>query len=65
LASSVLIGDNITDIAAGRSAGIGTNILLTQSRPAPFSEDDVQCHVAESLDEIRRRFFAQLAGDQS
>ena len=28
LSNSILIGDNITDIIAGRDAGVGTNILI-------------------------------------
>jgi D-glycero-D-manno-heptose 1,7-bisphosphate phosphatase len=29
LSNSILVGDNISDIMAGKSAGVGTNILIT------------------------------------
>jgi D-glycero-D-manno-heptose 1,7-bisphosphate phosphatase len=64
LASSVLIGDKATDIQAAEAAGIGTRILLKSGAvaddgPAPA------CHVADSLDQIRREFFAPPRGGDS
>lgn len=38
LASSVLVGDALTDIQAGQSAGIGTNILVRTGRGKNQSE---------------------------
>lgn len=35
LPASVLIGDKASDIAAGKTAGIGTNILYSNSRHRP------------------------------
>jgi D-glycero-D-manno-heptose 1,7-bisphosphate phosphatase len=57
LASSVLIGDQASDIEAARAAGIGTRILLTQdSAGIGMSEEQYcECH---SLDEVRFRYFA-------
>jgi D-glycero-D-manno-heptose 1,7-bisphosphate phosphatase len=56
MGASVLIGDQDSDIRAGKSAGVGTRILL---RPAvsdlPLLQDEY--FVAESLDQIRLRFL--------
>jgi D-glycero-D-manno-heptose 1,7-bisphosphate phosphatase len=57
LDESVLIGDKVSDIAAAKAAGVGTSILLK----SPMNESSVlpaDCHVVESLDEIRQRFFS-------
>ncbi len=56
LSSSVLVGDKLSDISAARAARVGSKILL---RSAADTTDTVEneCHVADSLDEIRRRFF--------
>jgi D-glycero-D-manno-heptose 1,7-bisphosphate phosphatase len=60
LASSMLIGDKATDIEAAEAAGVGTSILLT-SGMADVIDVPSGCRVADSLDQIRREFFAPLA----
>lgn len=55
LESSIIVGDNLSDIEAGRAAGVGTRVLLS-----PSGTDGVSiwpCLACRSLDEIRRRFF--------
>ena len=37
---SILIGDKITDIAAGQSAGVGCNILLTQNTQSDSDNEE-------------------------
>jgi D-glycero-D-manno-heptose 1,7-bisphosphate phosphatase len=57
LSASALIGDHLSDIDAACAAGVGTRILLrSESEPAAGGRD---CHVADSLDDIRQRFFAR------
>jgi D-glycero-D-manno-heptose 1,7-bisphosphate phosphatase len=57
LTSSVLIGDQLSDIRAAEAAGVGTKILLrpgaaeTQTQERPY-------HVFDSLEIIRLRFFS-------
>lgn len=65
LASSFLIGDKLSDFEAARAAGVGTPILL-QSLYLPSSACS-SYPVFESLDQIRRRFFAtdQSISEQS
>jgi D-glycero-D-manno-heptose 1,7-bisphosphate phosphatase len=59
LASSVLIGDNLSDVHAGKAAGVGTTILLcsdvdeTEAREARY-------YFSNSLEDIRYRFFSLL-----
>lgn len=57
LTSSILIGDKLSDIEAGRAAGVGMTIMLDSARP----ETSVQKrghHLTGSLYDIRRRFFS-------
>lgn len=55
LNSSVLIGDQITDIQAAEAAGVGVRILL---RPQAIeSEIPAGSYVSNSLEEVRQRFF--------
>ena len=57
LERSVLIGDKPSDICAAEAAGVGTRIWL---RPrAETLQVSAHCHVADSLDDIRARFFCQ------
>jgi D-glycero-D-manno-heptose 1,7-bisphosphate phosphatase len=53
---SVLLGDQMTDIAAAKAAGVGMSILLRPGKGDSMAAED--CFVGHSLDEIRRRFFA-------
>src|SRR5208283_4548155 len=57
LSSSVLVGDNLSDMLAARAAGVGTKILL---RPAGglSEEQEDGCHVSGSLQDVRYRFFS-------
>ena len=56
LASSVLIGDQLSDISAATAAGVGTKILLQPgAKKTHISEDHY--HVVDSLETIRLRFF--------
>ena len=57
LAASVLIGDRASDIEAARAAGVGTRIWLHKPQSQCLPDPDDEYHVAESLDEIRERFF--------
>lgn len=50
LAGSILLGDQVTDIAAGHAAGVGT-LLLLQSGRADGIEDHVQVHRIADLRE--------------
>ncbi len=54
LATSILIGDKATDIAAARAAGVGTSILLDPH--ASHSEAD---KIVASLHEARQSLFNQ------
>lgn len=57
LASSVLVGDGLSDILAAKAAGVGTAILLrSAATDTEIGEED--CHVSDSLEAIRRRFFS-------
>lgn len=58
LTASVLVGDKMSDIEAGRAAGVGTMILLRNdplARDVPSNRD---LHVSGSLGDILARFFA-------
>ena len=55
LTSSVLVGDKLSDIQAAEAAGVGTKILLSSA--AAIDPPSGRCHVAESLNDIRDRFF--------
>ena len=57
LAESALIGDRASDIEAARAAGVGTRIWLRSQGLPRIGAIDPQSHVAESLHEIRERFF--------
>lgn len=48
LASSVLVGDKLSDIMAGNAAGIGCNLLFTPSAE-PHTEPRLHYHHIESL----------------
>jgi len=61
LASSVLVGDRLSDIRAAEAAGVGTKILLSPDfghRP----RGEGQCYVSPSLDDVRHRFFSDTKG---
>jgi len=59
LLSSVLIGDQASDMQAARAAGIGTKIAL---RPEVAEMKVLQhdCYIAPSLNDIRNRFFSVI-----
>ena len=57
LTSSVLIGDNVSDIQAGKVAGVAITILL-RSRLADGEPQIDQCYLSDSLDNVRCRFFS-------
>jgi D-glycero-D-manno-heptose 1,7-bisphosphate phosphatase len=63
LMSSILIGDKLSDIKAATAAGVGTKILLYSSQTELPIEESI-CHVADSLDDIRSRFFSVLPAKQ-
>jgi D-glycero-D-manno-heptose 1,7-bisphosphate phosphatase len=56
LQSSVLIGDQLSDIQAGKAAGVETTILLGSQ---PAGETNEACYTSDSLDNVRRRFFSR------
>ncbi len=58
LKRSVLIGDKVSDIAAAEAAGVGTRIWLKPRTGTPDAAP-VQCHAADSLEDIRARFFSR------
>jgi len=53
MVSSVLVGDQLSDIDAAQAAGVGTKILY---RRGPAEAQD-RCHSSDSLDAIRCHFF--------
>jgi D-glycero-D-manno-heptose 1,7-bisphosphate phosphatase len=62
LASSVLIGDKMSDIEAASAAGVGTRILLW-SEGVTTEVGTEEYHVSGTLDDIRSRFFSPDAID--
>jgi D-glycero-D-manno-heptose 1,7-bisphosphate phosphatase len=54
LSESLLIGDQETDIAAGRAAGLKRTALLSARRPAASGADDVLESHAAAIDWLRR-----------
>ncbi|MFN0171041.1 MAG: D-glycero-alpha-D-manno-heptose-1,7-bisphosphate 7-phosphatase [Bryobacteraceae bacterium] len=56
LGASILIGDQLSDIAAAIHAGVGTRILLTR-KGTERNILTMQCSLSTSLDDIRRRYF--------
>ncbi len=61
LASSILVGDKLSDIQAGRAAGVGTQVLLS-SEHEECEPQKTLYYVSSSLDDIRSTFF--LAGNR-
>jgi len=57
LTESFLIGDKLLDMEAGKAAGVGTNILL-QSAAENSGTEQSHFYVANSHDEVRRKFFS-------
>lgn len=57
LSSSVLIGDNLSDMLAAKAAGVGTKILLRPAGALSGEQED-DCHVSGSLQDVRYRFFS-------
>ena len=58
LGSSILVGDRSSDIQAAEAAGVGTKILL-RSGAVELDAPAIQCHIADSLEQVRHRFFGQ------
>ena len=56
LSASIMIGDKAGDICAAREAQVGTRILLRSKATEPEIPDD--CHVSNSLRDVRRKFFS-------
>lgn len=56
LASSMLIGDKLSDIGAAEAAGVGTRILVHSLVTEPKIKEGY-CYVADSLSEIQSNFF--------
>jgi len=63
LTSSVLVGDKRSDIEAAAAAGVGTKIFLRSA--SEIEPPAGQCHVADTLDDIRRRFFCPPSVERS
>jgi D-glycero-D-manno-heptose 1,7-bisphosphate phosphatase len=59
LTSSLLIGDQLSDISAGEAAGVGTKILLRPGAGETQAPGDAY-HILDSLEAIRSRFFSRL-----
>jgi D-glycero-D-manno-heptose 1,7-bisphosphate phosphatase len=58
LASSVLIGDQVSDMQAAVAAGVGTRIWIDMRREGLDPVPD--CYVAASLSEIQQKFFSDM-----
>jgi D-glycero-D-manno-heptose 1,7-bisphosphate phosphatase len=63
LTASLLLGDHLSDIQAGKAAGVGTTILLRHEPVAHDVPSDPELHVASSLGEVLARFFRRPATD--
>jgi D-glycero-D-manno-heptose 1,7-bisphosphate phosphatase len=60
LTRSILIGDRLTDIEAGRRAGVPSLWLLAPDSAAPRADRaHADVRAASTLDEIRRQLFPQ------
>ena len=59
LSSSVLIGDQASDMQAARAAGIGTKIALCPE-VADMKMLERDCYIARSLHDIRNQFFSVI-----
>jgi D-glycero-D-manno-heptose 1,7-bisphosphate phosphatase len=59
LSSSILIGDQLSDIDAAHAAGVGTKILLRFGAAEGEIQED-HFHISDSLDKIRTRFFSSV-----
>ena len=57
LASSIIIGDKLSDVWAGKRAGIGTTILFCSDSAGGVDAGCSQYHRSDSLDDIRQRFL--------
>lgn len=55
LEHSMIVGDQATDMQAGKAAGVGTRILLSSGDADAAAQGD--WNVAGSLDEIRSMYF--------
>jgi D-glycero-D-manno-heptose 1,7-bisphosphate phosphatase len=58
LASSILVGDQLSDIQAAEAAGVGTKILLRSDPAEMETQGGGQYYVVDSLDKIGSRFFS-------
>ena len=57
LASCLLIGDKLSDIAAGQAAGLGTTILLDSSHMEGYANPGGY-YISSSLRNVRRHFLS-------
>jgi len=64
LASSVAIGDQMSDVHAAEAAGVGTKILLRRGAAATQPQGD-RYHVFDSLETIRLRLFSAASADRN
>jgi D-glycero-D-manno-heptose 1,7-bisphosphate phosphatase len=53
LSQSILIGDNLSDIKAGRSAGIGRNILVKTGKKEVIDDDKLADSSVENLSSLK------------
>ena len=60
LASSIITGDKLSNVWAGKRAGTGTTILLC-SCGAGGEIPEAQYHRSDSLEDIRQKFFNRIA----
>lgn len=64
LKSSILIGDQASDVEAASAAGVGTRILLAPDAAAIAASEGAY-HTCRNLDEVRHTYFAKYGQDIS
>lgn len=60
LASSILIGDQVSDMRAAAAAGVGTRLFLS-SEATQLEPQERCCQTFNSLDEIRLKLFSSAS----
>ena len=61
LTASIIIGDKLSDIEAGRAAGVGTKILLRHDATTDDVPSEHDLHTSGSLSDVLQRFFSDPA----